>query len=235
MSPALVVHVTAGALGLLTGGIALGAGKGSALHRRSGRYFVYAMLVMGLTGAAIAAVLATAPEPKSGIRASMLMGLFAAYLVATALTVVSPPSRWTRRIDLIGMPLAAAIGVGQLTLGALAVSPPAGSRHVSMITVVELVFGTIALFAAASDARLLRSPVPLAGTKRIARHLWRMTFALWIAVVSFFPRLTRFLPGSLGALIAVPILGVLVVMFYWLWRVRYRKSFRGLIGVAVPR
>jgi len=35
--------------------------------------------------------------------------------------------------------------------------------------------------------------------------------------------------------VAVPILGVLGAMLYWLWRVRYRKSFRGLIGVAVPR
>jgi hypothetical protein len=62
-----------------------------------------------------------------------------------------------------------------------------------------------------------------------------MTFALWIAAFSFFPRLTKFAPKPFGALVALPIIGVLGAMIYWLWRIRYRKSFRGLIGVAVPR
>jgi len=30
------------------------------------------------------------------------------------------------------------------------------------------------------------------------------------------------------ALLAIPVLIVLVAMVYWLWRVRFRRSFRGL-------
>jgi hypothetical protein len=164
----------------------------------------------------------------------MLMGLFTAYLVVTALTTIRPPSTWSRRLDLVGIPLAGAIGVGQWTL-ALRALVGVGSRQSAIITAVELVFGSIALLAAGSDLRRLRSSAPLFGAKRLARHLWRMTFALWIAAFSFFPRLTRFAPEPFGAVVALPIIGVLGAMIYWLWRIRYRKSFRGLIGVAVPR
>jgi uncharacterized membrane protein len=234
MSPALAVHVSAGMSALVTGFVALGAAKGSALHRRSGALFVSLMLVMALTGAAIAAVESSRSEPKPGIQATMLMGLFTAYLVVTALNTVRPPSEWSRRLDLLGVPVAGAIGVGQWTL-ALRAIVATGNTQSAMITAVELVFGSIAILAAASDLRRLRSSAPLTGTKRIARHLWRMTFALWIAAFSFFPRLTRFVPKPFGAVVALPILGVLGVMIYWMWRVRFRKSFRGLIGVAIPR
>jgi hypothetical protein len=27
---------------------------------------------------------------------------------------------------------------------------------------------------------------------------------------------------------------VLVTMFYWLWRIRVKRSFRGLVGVSAP-
>jgi hypothetical protein len=219
---------------LVTGFVALGATKGSVLHRRSGTLFVYLMLVMALTGAGIAAVEASRPQPKSGILATMLMGLFTAYLVVTALTTIRPPSTWSRRVDLLAMPVAGAIGVAHLTL-ALRTLVATGDTQSGMITTVEIVFGSIVLLAAGSDLRLLRSSAPLIGAKRLARHLWRMTFALWIAAFSFFPRLTRFAPKPFGALVALPIIGVLGAMIYWLWRIRYRKSFRGLIGVAVPR
>ena len=51
----LIVHVAAGIVGIVTGYVALAATKGARLHRRSGVLFVYAMMVMGLVGAAIAA------------------------------------------------------------------------------------------------------------------------------------------------------------------------------------
>jgi hypothetical protein len=62
-----------------------------------------------------------------------------------------------------------------------------------------------------------------------------MTFALWIATFSFAPRLAKFIPKSLGPLWALPILAVLAALIYWMWRVRFRKSLRGLIGITQPR
>jgi hypothetical protein len=55
-----------------------------------------------------------------------------------------------------------------------------------------------------------------------------MTFALWIATFSFSPRLVKLIPKSFGPLWAVPILVVLAALVYWMWRVRFRKSLRGL-------
>src|SRR6185503_12894930 len=52
----LPVHIVAGALGILSGTLALYAVKGAGLHRKSGTVFVAAMLVMAATGALLAAL-----------------------------------------------------------------------------------------------------------------------------------------------------------------------------------
>jgi uncharacterized membrane protein len=45
----LPIHVAAGGLAIVLGAVALLVKKGGVLHRRSGRLFVCAMLVMGIT------------------------------------------------------------------------------------------------------------------------------------------------------------------------------------------
>jgi uncharacterized membrane protein len=233
MTLPLIVHVSAGLAGLVTGFVALSVTKGGALHRRSGLLFVYTMVVLALTGAAIAAFELFRPGHHSGLEATTLMGLFTAYLVVTALTAVRPPGAWSRRLELIGLPLVTAIGVGQLALGVQALTSP-DNRQIAILTTVEFIFGTIALLAAKSDLEIIRFG-PRTGTKRIARHLWRMTLALWVAALSFFPRLSKFLPKPLGSFVALPMLAVFIALVYWMWRVRFRKSLRGLVGVATPR
>ncbi|MEO8337393.1 MAG: hypothetical protein ABI664_20620 [bacterium] len=230
MTVPLVVHVAAGACGLATGFLALGAAKGSLLHRRSGLLFVYVMVVMALLGTVIAATMLAQGIRKPALDTTVFMGLLTAYLVVTALTTVRTPGTWPRRLDLIGLPLATAVGIGLITLGVRALTIP-DARQASMITWVEFIFGSVALLAAASDLRILRS-VPLTGSRRIARHLWRMTFALLIAVFSFTPRLDKFIPKSFGPVWAVPILVVLIALIYSMWRVRFRNSLRGLIGLG---
>ncbi len=41
--------------------------------------------------------------------------------------------------------------------------------------------------------------------------------------------------GTHITLLALPVLAVLVTMFYWLWRVRVRRSFRGMVGVRASQ
>ncbi|MDP9179520.1 MAG: hypothetical protein M3O61_17745, partial [Gemmatimonadota bacterium] len=87
----------------------------------------------------------------------------------------------------------------------------------------------------AGDLRMLRSG-PLRGARRIARHLWRMCFALFIAALSFFIGQSKVIPEPIRILplLALPVLAVLVTMFYWLWRVRIRRNLRGIIRKGVP-
>jgi hypothetical protein len=56
--------------------------------------------------------------------------------------------------------------------------------------------GTVMAIAAAGDVRVMWSG-PLRGGPRLARHLWRMCFALFIAAGSFFSiqaRVAKLLP-----------------------------------------
>ena len=53
----LPIHIIAGLTGIVSGFIALYTLKGAKLHRKSGMVFVYAMLVVALTGTVMGAVL----------------------------------------------------------------------------------------------------------------------------------------------------------------------------------
>jgi hypothetical protein len=99
-----------------------------------------------------------------------------------------------------------------------------------------LMFGSVAFLGFVGDMRVMLAG-PFRGAARLARHLWRMTFALFIAALSFFigqsdefPEAFRIMP-----LLALPVVAVLGSLFYWLWRVRIRSSLRGLTLRAAPR
>jgi hypothetical protein len=88
-------------------------------------------------------------------------------------------------------------------------------------------FGTIALLAALGDSRMMRAG-GIDGARRIARHLWRMCLAMFIATASFFLGQPKVFPRALvkSGLLAIPVLLVLVLMFYWLARVRFTQRYQ---------
>ena len=220
----VVLHLTGGALAVVSGLVALYATKGAALHRRSGTIFAYAMLSMSLTGAA---AMAAGGRTSS---ANVLAGLLTTYLVTTALTTVSARSPRVQILDRGAMVAAVAFGgVGvALALGILATGGE-GSRG---LAIVLLIVGGIALPAGLADRRMIRAG-GLQGTRRLRRHLWRMCLALFIVVASFvlgrrFPEALRVLPIRLIPLI------VLLSMIVWLWRLRPRPALRNVIATAYP-
>ena len=96
-----------------------------------------------------------------------------------------------------------------------------------MIGVMSFILATVLILAAAGDVRVMRSGMPHGGP-RLARHLWRMCFALFIAAGSFFSireRVAQVLPEpfTTGPMRALPIVLLFGAMFYWLWRVRARN------------
>lgn len=222
----LLIHIAAGVVGIIMGYVALSAAKGGRLHRGSGVLFVYAMVPMALFAAWVAAA-----GDQTG---NVIAGLLTAYLVITALTTVRPRTTESRRAELGAMLSALAIGVAGVTLAVQAFASGDGTMD-GVPAAMYLWFGLIALAAGLGDLRMIRSG-GLLGARRMARHLWRMCFALWIAAGSFFLGQADEFPEPLRIfpLLAIPAFLPLVVMLYWLWRVRVRKSFRWMAGARAP-
>ena len=217
----LPVHIAAGGLALVLGAVALLVRKGGATHRRSGQLFVYAMMVMATTAA---------------ILGNVVGGLMTIYFVGTALTTVRPPSPWTRRIHAVAVTFAAGLALLAIVGGIRDVNSPLlspGGVPFRTIGVMSFLLAAVLLLAATGDGRIVRSGMPRGGP-RLARHLWRMCFALFIAAGSFFSireRVAQVLPAPLttAPIRALPILLIFSAMFYWLWRVRSRRRLPALV------
>ena len=67
----------------------------------------------------------------------------------------------------------------------------------------------------------------LEGAQRIARHLWRMCFALFVASGSFFLGQAQVFPKPVRIypLLAIPALLPLLLMLYWLARVLFTRWY----------
>ncbi len=231
MGVALLTHIGAGGLALAAGYIALYAPKGRTLHRKSGMLFVYTMLVMAFFGALVTVLRDAVPA------LNLAAAVLTAYLVITALITVRPLPPTARWAHTVLMLVALAVGLNSLRYGVEAIASPDGTRN-GMPAFPFFLFGMTGTLAALSDVRVIRFG-DLRGTARLARHLWRMCFALFIAALSFFIGQANVLPQALRSpiLLALPVLAVLVTMLYWVWRVRSRRATRVITiqsAAAIP-
>jgi uncharacterized membrane protein len=215
----LPIHIAAGGLAIVLGAVALSAKKGGTIHRRSGLLFVCAMLVMGLSGS-ILGFLKSPTDPNVPVVFPV------AYFVVTALTTVRPVSPWTRRINVAALAVAVVFALGSFEKAVKAFNSPGHSLN-GVPYLMHFLFAIVFMAAAIGDVRILRFGAPRGGP-RLARHLWRMCFALFIAAGSFFSiraRVAKILPEpfTTGPMRALPIVLLFGAMFYWLWRVRSRR------------
>jgi hypothetical protein len=223
-----LVHIVAGTLGLLTGYVAISVTKGGTLHRRSGMVFVYTMLTMAVFGLAIAVVRGIAPEIN--VPAALLTSAMA----LTALTTVRPLKAGSRWVDLGATVVSFAVGFIMLSWAFEAIAN--GGKRNGMPAFPFFLFGIVGMLAGIGDLRVIRSG-PLTGASRLARHLWRMCFALFIAALSASVQFVKMLPEpfrGVRPLFVLPVLAVIVAMFYWLWRVRLRRSLQGIVRLRAP-
>lgn len=222
----LAIHILAGALALVLGYVALYSRKGATLHRRSGMLFVYAMLIMCAGGFTLAIAGA---NNWTAVNASA--AVMTAYLVITSLVTVRPSVAGSRWFHIGALLVALVVGLVDLILGMDALSR-GGSRN-GVPAFPYFLFGVTGLLASAGDLRVMRG-TPLVGAPRLARHLWRMSFALFIAAMSFFFGQAKVIPEPIRipALLALPVLAVLVTMLYWVWRVRVRQTLRGIVNAS---
>lgn len=225
----LPIHVAAGGLAMVLGFMALFAKKGGTLHRRSGLLFVYAMFLVAISTALLG--FRNSPTDPNVIAAIMTV-----YFVSTALTTVRPSSRWTSRTNAIALTMAVGLAFLALVGGVRHANSPLlspGGVPFRTIGVMSFILAAVLLLAAAGDVRIMRFGPPRGGP-RLARHLWRMCFALFIAAGSFFSireRVAMILPEpfTTGPMRALPIVLLFGAMFYWLWRVRGRRPLPALV------
>jgi hypothetical protein len=133
-----------------------------------------------------------------------------------------------------GLLIVIAVTATNMLFGAQAVAS-GGSRQ-GIPAFPFFLFSTVGVLASIGDFRVLRSG-PLRGARRIVRHLWRMSFGLYIAAMSFFIGQAKVIPKPIRIypLLAVPPFVVLIVMFYWMWRLRSKRPDKGTTGLVLSK
>src|SRR5262249_2376100 len=218
--------------GLLSGTAAIVSRKGSPRHILAGRIFVASMLTMG----AAATYLAIVKNDPSNIGG----GIVTFYLIGTAWLTARRKDGQTSRWDWLALLIPLVIGVLGWKNGIDALRSPSGSKY-GAPGGMHLFMGSICLLAASGDVRMLLRG-GMFGARRIARHLWRMCYGLFIASGSFFfgPSnrplrllstigIGRHLPRGLFSIPVYLVLTVapLVLLVFWLLRVRFSRAYKG--------
>jgi uncharacterized membrane protein len=231
-SPILIVHICGGSLGLLSGTAAMVFRKGSPRHVLAGKVFVVSMLTL----AAAAVYLAVLKHQTPNIVA----GLLTFYLIGTAWLTARRRDGETSRLDWVVLLIPLAIGIVNWVNG-LKIVRTGGSSQDGVPVGMMLFMGSVCLIAAAGDVRMLVGG-GVFGAKRIARHLWRMCFGLFIAAGSFFlgpsnrplrllsaVGLGQHLPPALFSTTLYLILTILplILLIFWLMRVRFTNAYNG--------
>jgi uncharacterized membrane protein len=221
------IHIAAGLLSLLTGFVALYATKGGTTHRRWGKAFAVAMSTM--TGSAFIVALLLNPNRGNQVAAALTL-----YLVATGVLTVRAPVAAHRGWLAALMVLAFATSARAFDLGFMALALPRGV--IDQIPAAPIfMFAVVGLVAALMDARLLWVG-RIEGKHRLARHLWRMTYAFWVAVTSAFLGQAKFVPEPLRdyRLLALPVLLVAATGIYWLVRVLWTRRGIARSAARIP-
>ena len=222
--PILLLHISAGMVGMVSGAGALILRKGSPRHALVGKVFVVSMLTM----AATATYLAILKHQNSNIGG----GILTFYLVATAWLTARRRDGETSIFDWGA--LLVPLGLGLTTWLQGIRSFQAGSPEGNFRLGMSFFIGTVLLLAAAGDLRMLLRG-GLFGKQRIVRHLWRMCFGLFIATGSFFlGQGSKIFPSLLrqSPLLLIPAFLPLLLLIFWVFRVRFTSAYKQMF---VPR
>jgi uncharacterized membrane protein len=227
------LHILAGVLAMAAGLMALAVRKGSHLHRKAGDVFVIAMAVMALFAAVLGFI-------RPGQIINVFIAAFTFYLVVTGWLTA-------RRGDAVaGIPEKVCLAVSLVLCAPFALiifQIVSGVTLFKTAFIVEgpilialCTFATIIAMAALGDMRVVLKG-GISGVPRIARHLWRMCFGLALSLGSAFTNgFARLLPGPyhVPRVFFLPQLLMLVVLAYWLVRVRMPGWGGRATGARIP-
>jgi hypothetical protein len=236
-SPILIGHICAGSLGLVSGTAAMSFRKGSPRHVLAGKIFVASMLTMAFA-AVYLAIVKHQPNNIGG-------GSLTFYLIGTAWLTARRRDLETSRLDWVVLLIPLVLGVLTWMNGIKIVRSGVSSQD-GVPVGMTFFMGSVMLLAAAGDLRMLVGNGVL-GAKRVARHLWRMCFGLFIAAGSFFlgpsnrplrllsaVGLGQHLPQALFSTTLYSILTTLplILLIFWLVRVRFTNAYKGSLQLS---
>jgi hypothetical protein len=215
--PEAILHLSAGAIGLVSGVTALFTRKGAHLHRAAGSVFFAAMLMTAASGVYMGFA-------RDQIN-NAIAGIITLYLLITAWVTVRRPEGKTGLFELGAFFFAAAGAAAAYYF----VYEEIQNGTAMLGGIPNLIFASIIALGAALDLSvILRRGI--AGKQRIARHLWRMHLGFAAAVGSFFPgQIPRLMPELLqvepSIVLFTPPFAVLGLMFFWLFVVLFTDWF----------
>jgi uncharacterized membrane protein len=204
-------------MAILSGAAALSVRKGERLHRAFGNVFFVSMLTMS----AFATYLSIVRQPGTIVGA-----IFTFYLVATAWATVKRKEGSVGLFEKVAFFVAAGCAAAEMILGIQATNSPKG-QFLGYPAGLYFAFGSIATLAAALDLKvILRGGI--SGAPRIARHVWRMCLALFMASGSFFLGQQKVMPAFIHGSPILVLLGVapLLFMIFWLCRVLFTSAYK---------
>lgn len=219
----LTIHIAGGSIGVLTGLTSLFLKKGSPTHGKVGNVFFVSMLFMASTGA----YMALSPVSMT----SFLAGSVTFYMVATAWRTGRnsggksgiPEVIWLFYILLISI-----IGIVSCWELINDRGAPIGGGIDDGLDFFLFFYTGIAVLCLVLDITVVYRG-GIYGAQRIARHLWRMCFGLWVAIGSFFLGQPQVFPEPIRSMIllrAMPFILVTFMLFFWLVRVYLVKRFK---------
>lgn len=212
MQAILPIHIAAGTLSVLTGAAALVFRKGGRAHRTAGSVFVVSMTIMAATVAALGRDLG-----------NFFAGGLTTYLVMTGWVTARRGGKKAGVFEIGAFVVTIACALAMFVSASLIVF---GGQEAPNALVGPMSFflgGALSLAALGDLSVVLRRG--LSGAQRIARHLWRMCFGLFIALGSFAAQGAEALPSWVPRveLLLSSLIGVLLVMFFWLVRVLFTR------------
>ncbi|MGQ0534394.1 MAG: hypothetical protein ACT4OF_17135 [Caulobacteraceae bacterium] len=221
-TPESIAHASAGAIGIVTGIVALSARKGSRLHRTAGTVFFAVLLLTAATGTYLGFL--------SEELGNAIAGIVTIYLITTSWVTIRRPEGKIGAFE-VGAFLFAAAGAVVAYWAAIA-AVRSGTALFGGLP--YMIIATIIAIAALADLSVLLRR-GLRGKQRVARHLWRMQLGFAAAVGSFFPGQLEHFPEAIQnirpfILLFNPFFTVIGVMLFWLLYVLVTKKFSGDSG-----
>ena len=225
----LYLHIGGGAVGLISGTVAVIARKGQKIHRWAGKVFFAAMFISYFVGGAVA------PFLDIGQRPNFVASIFALYLLITGIMAARRRpfnAGFPEKISLVVSASICGISVLFIIMGATSEtgtvdgSPPQGF----------FLFAITGGLAAIGDLKTILQG-KLSNTTRVMRHLWRVCLSFFIASVSLFLGQTQLFPEWFvkSPLPFVFAFAPLIIAIGWLIKIKLsRKTQTNLTQVVRP-